>query len=384
MFNGTLDVSGTLATNCGTDFSNDATVINFKYYCDGLLISIVGCLGLIGNLIAVIVLARPKLRDCFHQLLLALATFDILYITFGGLNYTFKAFEANNEAFILAFPIIFPFTNITMNATIFMTMAISIERFLGICYPLHLPPHNRKSWFYILPVLILSFVLNIPKFLEGKIHWYQEKPAGSHWDPEDELNHTEDEFDHYELNRTELDGWNWLELDDEEVSVSVPAYQIAYRATELRRNSNYIKFYRTYFRIFSTAVIPFLALIFINLRIIVDLSHVKPKRFGSHRKLWKEMNMFLVLLCIVVIFICCHVPRVVIDIWEFSHVESIVQCNELMRAGQADHPFLPPKWIECLTHISHFTGGSHRQLICFTNLTPPLSRLTNSISRGNF
>jgi len=351
MFNVTLDVSETLATNCGTDFSNDATVINFKYYCDGLLISVVGCLGLIGNLIAVIVLARPKLRDCFHQLLLALATFDILYITFGGLNYTFKAFEANNEAFTLAFPIIFPFTNITMNATIFMTMAISIERFLGICYPLHLPPHNRKSWFYILPVLILSFVLNIPKFLEGKIHWYPEKSAGTHWYPEDELNHAGDEFDHYEVNRTELDY-----IYDEEVSVSAPEYQIAYRATELRKNSNYIKFYRTYFKIFSTAVVPFLALIFINLRIIVDLSHVKPKRFGSHRKLWKEMNMFLVLLCIVVTFICCHVPRVVIDIWEFSHVESIVQCNELMRAGEAAHAFLPPKWIECLTHISHFTG----------------------------
>jgi len=338
MFNGTLDVSGTLATDCGTDFSNDATVINFKYYCDGLLISVVGCLGLIGNLIAVIVLARPRLRDCFHQLLLALATFDILYITFGGLKYTFAAFEANNEAFTLSMPIIFPFTSITMNATIFMTMAISIERFLGICYPLHLPPHNRKSWFYILPVLLISFVLNIPKFLEGKIHWYAE----------DELNHTEDEFDHFELNRTELDY-----MYDGEVSVSVPAY----RTTELRHNSNYIKFYRTYFRLFSTAVIPFLALIFINLRIIVDLSHVKPKRFGSHRKLWKEMNMFLVLLCIVVTFICCHVPRVVIDIWEFSHVESIVQCNELMRAGVAGaHPFLAPKWIECLLHISHFTG----------------------------
>ena len=359
MFNGTLDVSGTLATDCGTDFTNDKTVVNFKYYCDGLLISVVGSLGLIGNLIAVIVLARPKLRDCFHQLLLALAIFDILYITFGGLKYTFKAFEANNEAFTLALPIIFPFTNITMNATIFMTMAISIERFLGICYPLHLPPHNRKSWFYILPVLLLSFVLNIPKFLEGKIHWYDE----------DELNHTDEDFNHYELNRTEMEDYVY----DEDGSVIVSAWdpaRPAYLPTELRKDSNYIKFYRTYFRILSTAVIPFLALIFINLRIIVDLSHVKPKRFGSHRKLWKEMNMFLVLLCIVVTFICCHVPRVVIDIWEFSHVESIVQCNELMREGLSDQPFLPPKWIECLNHISHFTGDNltDSQCISTTNL----------------
>jgi len=327
MFNGTTSEH---STNCGTDFSTNETVINLKYYCDGLLVSIIGCLGLIGNLIAVIVLARPKIQDCFHQLLLALACFDILYITFGGLNYTFKAFEANNEAFTLALPIIFPFTNITMNATIFMTTAISIERFLGICYPLHLPPHNRKSWFYILPVLLLSFMLNIPKFLEGEIRWYPEN----------------DSFQGDDLNQTSSDY-----VEEEEVSVSVPAY----RPTELRKDSNYIKFYKTYFRLFSTAVIPFLALIFINLRIIVDLSHLKPKRFGSQRKLWKEMNMFLVLLCIVVIFICCHVPRVIIDIFEFSHVESIVRCNELTMAGEG-HPFLPPMWIECLNHISHFTG----------------------------
>ena len=297
--------------NCGTDFSTDSTVINFKYYCDGLLVSIFGCLGIVGNILSISVLARPKLRDCFHQLLLALACFDILYICFGGVKYTFKGFEVRtNDAFTLAMPIIYPFTNITMNATIFMTTAISIERFLGICYPLHLPPHNRKSWFYILPVLLLSFILNIPKFFEGEIQWYPE--TDSH---------------------------------------SVPAYL----PTDLRKGSNYIKYYRTYFRLFSTAVIPFLVLIVINVRIIADLAQIKPKRFGSQRKLWKEMNMFLVLFCIVVIFICCHIPRVIIDIWEFSHVETIVQCNDLTARGEG-HPFHPPRWIECLVHISHFTG----------------------------
>ena len=34
---------------CGTDHSFDETVRNYKYYCDGLLVSIIGCLGILGE-----------------------------------------------------------------------------------------------------------------------------------------------------------------------------------------------------------------------------------------------------------------------------------------------------------------------------------------------
>jgi hypothetical protein len=37
-----------------------------------------------------IVLSRPKLRDVFHTLLFALACFDILFLVFGGISYTFR------------------------------------------------------------------------------------------------------------------------------------------------------------------------------------------------------------------------------------------------------------------------------------------------------
>jgi len=318
--------------NCGTSYIDDPVVVNYKYICDGLLVSIIGCLGVLGNIISLRVLSKPKLKDCFHQLLFALACFDTVYIVIGGINYTFKAFDADSNAYTIAFPyIIYPITNIGLCGTIFMTMAISIERFLGICYPLHLPPHNRKSWFYILPVLVLSIVVNVPKFLEAEIEWLND----GKWNTTMIYSNISDDSYHPH----QIDEW-------------VPAY----RATELRKDSSYIKFYITYFRLFSTAIIPLIALVTINSRILCELKKLKSKTFGSQRKLWKELNMFLVLLCIVVTFICCNTPRVIVDIWEFSHVESIVHCNEEFHQDASPHPFLPTKWIICLTHISHFTG----------------------------
>ena len=253
-------------------------------------------------------------------MLIALACFDTTYIIIGGINYTFNAFEARSDAYNISFPfIIYPITNISLCGTIFMTVAITIERFLGICYPLHLPPQNRKAWYYVLPVTLLSILLNLPKFLECEIDWVKDDISVL-FSPE-EIYSNATRYEHHPI----------------------------YRATDLRKNSNYIKYYTTYCRIIFTVIIPLFALVTINLKIIAELSKLKFKPFGSQRKLWKEVNMFMVLLSIVIIFICCNTPRTIIDIWEFYHLENIVNCNE------SQSPFFPEKWIECLTHISHFT-----------------------------
>ena len=227
-------------------------------------------------------------------------------------------------AYTVSFPyIIYPVTSISLCGTIFMTVAISIERFLGICYPLHLPPQNRKAWYYVLPIFCLSILVNLPKFFEGKIQYEEE-----------------DEGFMREIGMM-AGGFNISAADAESVPQVKP--------TELRLDSNYIKYYVTYCRIFFTVIIPFIALLTINLRIITDLNKLKSKPFGSQRKLWKEVNMFMVLLSIVVIFICCSSPRTIIDIWEFYHLEAIVTCNEQTLV------FFPARWIKCLTHVSHFT-----------------------------
>ena len=52
-----------------------------------------------------------------------------------------------------------------------MTLAISIDRYLGICHPLL---NERKAWFYIVPVILISFLIVVPRFLEIKITLIEE------------------------------------------------------------------------------------------------------------------------------------------------------------------------------------------------------------------
>ena len=49
-----------------------------------------------------------------------------------------------------------------------MTLAISTERFLGVCYPLQLPRQTRKAAAYIIPVLTISLATNIPRFFDAE------------------------------------------------------------------------------------------------------------------------------------------------------------------------------------------------------------------------
>ena len=111
-------------SSCGEDLPPQ-----YSYYIDGILVTIFSILGLLGNTFTLVVLSRPSLKDCFHKLLAVLACFDTIFIFFGGINYTFRALQADSKVFTILFPhLIHPLTYIGMTGSIFMTVAISIER----------------------------------------------------------------------------------------------------------------------------------------------------------------------------------------------------------------------------------------------------------------
>ena len=289
--------------HCIMDATNMSfsTIQAYKYYFDGILVSVFSVIGIIANTLTIIVLKQAKFKSCFYQLLFALSCFDTLFIIFGGINYANRAFDASNILFIILFPfLIHPLTHIGMSCSIFMTLAISIERFLGICFPLKFPTQTRKAWFYIAPVTIISIGINIPRFFDAVLVWEEEFPY--------------------------------------------------YVATPFRTSEPYIRMYQTYFNISFTAIMPLLTMLYLNIRIIFKIRNVQIKRFRSKEKMQKEANIFYILLSVVSTFFILYCPRIVVDIFEFLHIEEIISCNK--KRGH----FQPTKLINCLIHISHFTS----------------------------
>ena len=105
-------------------------------------------LGVCANILAISVFCKKSLKSNFNNLLIALAVFDLLFLVVcitESIRRTFEDTTANSSSFSgLAtqvhhhlFPyFLYPLHNILLTSSIFMTISISIERYLAIFHPL--------------------------------------------------------------------------------------------------------------------------------------------------------------------------------------------------------------------------------------------------------
>ena len=172
---------------------------------------ILGLFGLVGNLLSILVLSAHQMKNSFNKLLIALAIFDSVFIIFVVLDYTFirgnigiVLTHNHEECLVWQWPItqesslyayllpkvIYPLNNISLCCSIFTTIVIAFERFENICQPVDLtvdarytavcnpylykednaaPKVAKRVLTFMFPVIILSVLINIPRFFETVI-----------------------------------------------------------------------------------------------------------------------------------------------------------------------------------------------------------------------
>ena len=94
-----------------------------------------GVLGIIGNILAIVVLRQKSMRNTFNKLLIALSSFDILLLFHSVLwGATMETSKPDNHDLLLSY-FLSPLQSFSMAGSILMVMAIAVERFRAIHYP---------------------------------------------------------------------------------------------------------------------------------------------------------------------------------------------------------------------------------------------------------
>ena len=104
------------------------------------------------------------------------------------------------------------------------------------------------------------------------------------------------------------------------------------RVSSLRINENYIIFFKNGFEGVVMMILPFVAMICINARIIYTLTQRQKSVIRTrsiHRITNTEKNLGKVLIAMDIVFLLCNLGRFIVNIWEIFHIEELKQCLKI-------------------------------------------------------
>lgn len=309
----TTFINATLATENITDgcgqiciSDQDLEIIKtWKYWLEGVIMVFLAIPGLLATSISIYLLTRNNRNKMFSQLLTALAVYDLIYLvimSFESLGFLFV--ETGLCSFELWWYIrgfltpyfLLPVKYMSMTGSIYMMMALAVERYIAVCKPFQRIPtlaqhgqasrsRGRKLAKYILLVTFFSIAFNATKFVETR--YIEELP---------------------------------------------------YIQIRLAKNPTYIIIFAV-LRLMFIAVIPLLVVSILNYKIY------KTVRKSSSRSK-DDQTLLIVLTLIVVIFILCSVPRIILVMYEVAIIKTIRKCSHLNNK-------IFPVWWQILKFISH-------------------------------
>lgn len=251
------------------------------FWTSGVMLNTIGSLGIIGNILSLIILSKPHMKSSINHLLINLARCDIVLIVTSILHFGLPSIYPYTGYmrlyFLKIFPIqsfvVYPIATIVRTANPYLTLAVTLERYVAVVYPLKskaLCTYYRAK-IYVYSIVIICILFNIPKFFEIALEDYFDDECGTVY---------------------------------------------CLEATNFRRNPEYIIWYINWISNLFIIYIPFLSITIIN-----TLIYLKIRKINRHRQQmnWmeiRELKLATILFGIVIVFLCCNILPLILNIVE--------------------------------------------------------------------
>ena len=307
-----------------------------------------GCIGVFLNLITIHVFSSPALRkNFFNRLLICLAVFDTLYIS-CEISEVFRHRHNTLLQQSIFVNFVYPIRNIFMFSSVYMTVVLAFERYQAITNPMEVRVRGVKSSMnqelltHVFPGVVFAMIYYIPKFFELDVEEIREDCNNFDDVTSVSVNDTAAETMHLAAKVTCTSKY-----------ILVP--------TNLRRNPIYVFWYFIVSNLTLTAVLPFLALTVLNLKIVFSL-----RQFADKKQSLKTRNSLtntdtrcsikckttccpttdvkktFILFSIVALFAICHSLRVAFNIDEFIYRMSQITNNQSCRSPRIWAQYVGP------------------------------------------
>jgi len=321
--------------------SSPPWLVTMTFLMEGVLVMMVAYMGVAGNILSFIVLKNQKVQKTFHNLLILLNTFNMIYLltsismfSLPNLSTMFSGTYQN-----LSLPIVLPVAHIGMVGSIYSTLALSVERYLAVVHPITKYRHKYSSMHFILPVVLYSVLYNLPKFFELTTACPAATKQG------------------ITFNETSSSEDLQIVLNSSLAEGSCRYWERNLVPSPLRRSYWYLNIYLLWLNTILNIIIPIISLIVLNIGImrmieqhrnnVTDSCQVVTSRpsIGPRQETinWKrEVVNARVSVYIAVILVCCHTIRIILNVWDIA---------QTFKEGQPK-TFYWPLWVDLVTVIS--------------------------------
>ena len=147
-----------------------------KIYLEQVYLPIFGFVGIVGNLCSIFVQLNSRVKSTFNHSLLTLSVINVLFVSILILDTFDLDLDLENQVFISLVPWVWhPLKNILLCFETFLIMSIATERYQAVRSPILFRQSSIRVssslhlLSYILPPMVVSVLVNIPKFFETEL-----------------------------------------------------------------------------------------------------------------------------------------------------------------------------------------------------------------------